>query len=308
MIGKNSMRAQMLGSLLLFAVLETCHVSAQTSLVGIWKEGDKFSYAIEDQYTLGSAGNATLSQSLKLDTEWQVKSVSKDGIADIAVQIERVRFTAEQKGIPADWDQLSFDSKTPGDSQSKGVMSTFRALSSFVGKQVLIRISEKRELLKFELAEPLALHLDKNPITLELAGFYGHTFTSIGMQRRITNWLIASPSKPVSIGETWRAEQGTLYEDFLVCADTYTLRGPTQWDGQTFTKIDIKTELTLPDNDQGERATKIAKQSGGTGVVYLDERTGRIVDATLNHQFAESENSQASINTTITAKLLNSPK
>ncbi len=49
------MRVQMLGSLLLFAVLETSHVIAQTSLVGIWKEGDKFSYVIEDQYTLGSA-------------------------------------------------------------------------------------------------------------------------------------------------------------------------------------------------------------------------------------------------------------
>ncbi|MEZ6134969.1 MAG: hypothetical protein R3C53_08680 [Pirellulaceae bacterium] len=42
--------------------------------------------------------------------------------------------------------------------------------------------------------------------------------------------------------------------------------------------------------------------------MYLDERTGRIIEATLHHQFAESENSQASINTTITAKLLNSPK
>jgi hypothetical protein len=302
------MRVQMLGSFLLFAVLETSHVIAQTSLLGIWKEGDKFSYAIEDHYTLGSARNATLSQSLKLDTEWQVKSVSDDGIADIAVQIDRVRFRAEQNGIPTDWEQLIFDSKNPSESQSKGVMSTFRALNAFVGMQMLIRITEKREVLKFELTEPLAAHLDKNPITLELAGFYGHTFTSSGMQRRITNWLIASPSKPVSKGETWRTEQSTRYEDILVCADTYTLGGPTQWDGQTLTKIDIQTELTLPEKQKGERATRIAKQSGGTGVVYFDERTGRIIDATLHHQFAESENSQDSINTTISAKLLNSPK
>lgn len=173
---------------------------------------------------------------------------------------------------------------------------------------MLIKISEKREILKFELGETLAAHLDENPITLELAGFYGHTFTSNGMRRRITNWLIASPSKPVSKGGSWRREQSTQYEDFLVCADTYTLAGPTQLAGQTLTKIDIKTELTLPENEKSERVKKIAEQSGGTGVVYFDERTGRVIAATLHHQFAESENSQGSINTTITAKLLNRPQ
>jgi len=96
------MHVKTAGSILLCAFLGTSHVTAQTQLVGIWKEGDKFSYAIEDEYTLGPPGNASLSQSLKLDTEWQVKRVDADGSADIDVRIERVRFKADQNGIPTD--------------------------------------------------------------------------------------------------------------------------------------------------------------------------------------------------------------
>lgn len=80
-------------------VLGASHVMAQTSLIGIWRAGDEFSYAIEDKNSI-STGTDILNQSLKLDTNWHVKTVGVDGSAVITVTIERVRFKADQKGIP----------------------------------------------------------------------------------------------------------------------------------------------------------------------------------------------------------------
>jgi hypothetical protein len=275
---------------------------AQTSLIGIWRAGDEFSYAIEDKNSI-STGTDILNQSLKLDTNWHVKTVGVDGSAVITVTIERVRFKADQKGIPLPFEELSFDSENPVEARNKGEMSTFGALNAFVGSQMSITINEKRELSKFDLSEPLAAHLEKNQMTLELAGGFGHTFTTNGMRRRMTSWLIPSPSKPVSKGETWRREQSSRYEDFFVCLDTYTMEGSTLGDGQTLTKIDVKTELALSDNNKGKRQAKIAEQSGG-GFVYFDEQTGRVIEATLRHQIAEeSPYAPRLINTTINAKL-----
>ena len=294
------MRVRILFTSLLCIVLGAPHVTAQTSLIEIWKDGDNFSYAIEDKYSI-STPTAILNQSLKLETNWHVKTVGVDGSAVMTVQIERVRFKADQKNVPVSFEELSFDSQTPIEAQNKGDKSVFDALNAFVGSQMSITINEKRELSEFKLSEPLAAHLERNQITLELAGAFGHTFTTNGMRRRITSWLIPSPSKPVAQGEMWQREQFSRYEDIFVCVDTYTLEGPTRWDGQTLTKIDVKTELTLPDNDTGKQKAKIAEQSGG-GVVYFDERTGRVIDATLRHQIARESN------TTINVKLLANSK
>jgi hypothetical protein len=69
-----------------------------------------------------------------------------------------------------------------------------------------ITINEKRELSELKLSEPLAAHWERNHITFELAGVFGHTFTTNGRRRRITSWLIQSPSKPVAKGEMWQRE------------------------------------------------------------------------------------------------------
>ncbi len=304
------MRVRILVISLLCILLGASQVAAQTSLIGTWKAGDKFSYVLEDKYSVSSDSqdSASLKQSLKLDTSWHVMTLALDGIAVVAVEIERVRFRADQTGIPAGWDELSFDSQNPMEPRNKQEMSTFAALTAFVGSQMAITINEKREVLKFELSKPLATHLEKDQTTLELAGFFGHMFTANGMQRRMTNWLIASPPKPVSRGETWRREQVSRYEDFFNCVDSYTLEGTVLWDGQTLMKIDVKTELKLPENEEGKQQAKIADQSG-EGVVYFDERTGWVVDAALRQQVVQQGAFiKTSVDTTITSKLLASPK
>jgi len=69
-------------------------------------------------------------------------------------------------------------------------------------------------------------------------------------------------------------------------------------------RVDVTTELNLQDNEEGRQQTRTAEQSG-EGVVYFDERNGRVVDATLKHQIAEESNyAPGSFNATITAKLL----
>jgi len=292
---------------LLSILLGVPHLTAQTSLIGTWKEGDRFSYVLEDKYS-NFYDSAKLNQKLTLDTNWHVKSVGVDGSALVEVKIEQVRFNADQKGVPAGWEQFSFDSQNPIEPRNKGEMSTFGALNAFVGSQMSITINEKRELSKFLLSEPLAEHLERNQITLELAGFYGHTFTTNGMQRRMTSWLIASPPKPVSKGETWCHDQISRYEDLFLGVDTYTLEGPALWSGQTLSKISVKSEFKVPDNDTGKQEPKISEQSG-EGVVYIDERTGRIVDATLRYHVAQqSAFGKSSVETTITAKLDPNPK
>ena len=121
-----------------------------------------------------------LNQSLKLETNWTSKPRACS-TAVITVQIERVRFKADQKNMPLPFEELSFDSQTPIEAQNRAEKSVFDALNAFVGSQMSITINEKRELSEFKLSEPLAAHLERNQIALELAGVFGHTFTTNGM-------------------------------------------------------------------------------------------------------------------------------
>ena len=98
------------------------------------------------------------------------------------------------------------------------------------------------------------------------------------MRRRVTNWLIASPQSPVSKGKTWKREQASRYEDIFLCVNFFMLGENVFWDGQTLTKIDVRSEMKQPNSNTGKQEAKILEQNG-EGVGYFDDRTGRVVDA-----------------------------
>ncbi len=292
---------------LLSVLLGASNLSAQTTLSCTWKEGEKFSYVIEENlpglpFTPPTTASATsYSQSLKLDTNWHVRTVGLDGNAVITVEIERVRFVVDQKGIPLPYEHLNVDTQNPVDTQNKVERITFNAVRGFVGSQIEITINGKREVTKFEFAEPLAAHFERNQIMRELAYVYGPAFRKEGMRRRITGWLIASPPTSVSKGGTWRREDASYPDDSILYIDSCTLGGPVLWDRQTLTKIDVKSQVKLLDNDLRKQESK-SKETNCDGVVYIDERTGRIIDATLCQPFSSE------VNLTITAKLLTKPE
>ena len=296
------MAVRVLAITLVSVLLGASCLSAQTTLTSTWKEGDRFSYEIEESFssfpfTYPKFKTPTAySQSLKLDTNWHVKTVGLDGNAVINVEIERVRFKLDQKGIPLPIEHLDLDTKNPVEAQNQVELTTFSAVSGFVGSRIEITINDKREVSKVEFSEPLAAHFELNQIMRELASVFGPAFRKEGMRRRIAGWLIASPSTPVSNGDTWSQEDASLPEDSIVYIDSYTLREPILREGKAITEIEVESAVK-----QLGRKESTAEEIKGEGVVHIDERTGRIIDATLRQPFS------GTVNLTITAKLLLKP-
>ena len=286
-------------------IIFASHAQAQTALLWKWKQSDKLTYVLEDNYSSKSGGGNLvfdLSQTLILDTTWHVKSVGPTGEAGIVVTIERVRFTTDGKGGAA-IGNISFDSKDTTKPKSKRDEAVFNVLNSLLGSEITLTVSAQGSVSKFDLPMRLASTLEGNT-TRELAGFFGDAFTAGGVRHRLTNWLVALPNEPVSEKESWREDKLSRLGKSVTCVHSYTLAAPVQRDGHTLMKIDVKPELRLLVDNAGKQ--KITEQDG-KGVVYFDSRTGRLTESVLTHRAILETFGTTTLDAKTTVKLATEP-
>ncbi len=290
----------------LLIILFASHAQAQTALLWKWKQGDKLTYVLEDNYSSKTTVGKEvfdLSQTLILDTTWHVKSVRPTWEAGIVVTIERVRFTADGKGGAA-IGKISFDSKEKTKPASKRDEAVFNVLNSLLGSEITLTVSTQGSVSKFDVPMRLASTLEGNT-TRELAGFFGDAFTADGVRHRLTNWLVALPDEPVSEKESWREDKLSRLGKSVACVHSYTLAAPVQQDGHTLMKIDVKPELRLLVDNGGKQ--KITEQDG-KGVVYFDSRTGRLTESVLTHRASFETFGKTTLDAKTTVKLATESK
>jgi hypothetical protein len=291
----------------LILLLAASQAQAQIALQWKWNQGEKLAYVLQDNYTSKSTVDQQffeLTQDLTLDTIWHVKSVGPTGEASIVVTIERVRFNANGKGDAA-IGTMSFDSKHETELQRKSEKSVFSVLKSLLGSEITLVVNAQGRVLRFDLPKVLVSTME-DQVTRELAGFFGDLFTADGLRLRLTNWLVALPTEPVSEKQSWQEDKPSRLGNNFPCLHSYTFAARVERDGHTAIKIDVKPELKLLGLEADKDRPKITEQDG-KGIVYFDNRTGRITESVVSQrvevQMADFTKTRNNLATKTTVKL-----
>ena len=291
----------------LILLLAASQAQAQIALRWKWNQGEKLAYVLQDNYTSKSTVGQEffeLTQDLTLDTTWHVKSVGPTGEASIVVTIERVRFNANGKGDAA-IGTMSFDSKHETEPQRETEKSLFSVLKSLLGSEIALAVNAQGRVLRFDLPKVLVSTME-DQVTRELAGFFGDLFTADGLRHRLTNWLVALPTEPVSEKQSWQEDKPSRLGKNFPCLYSYTFAARVERDGHTAIKIDVKPELKLLGLEADKDRPKITEQDG-KGIVYFDNRAGRITESVVSQrvemQMADFTKTTDNLATKTTVKL-----
>ncbi len=275
----------------LILLLAASQAQAQIALRWKWNQGEKLVYVLQDNYTSKSTVDRVpgdleqffeLTQDLTLDTTWHVKTVGPTGEASIVVTIERVRFRANGKGDAA-IGTMSFDSKHETKPQRQTEKSLFSVLKSLLGSEIALAVNAQGRVLRFDLPKVLVSTMEDR-VTRELAGFFGDLFTADGLRHRLTHWLVALPTEPVSEKQSWQEDKPSRLGENFPCLYSYTFAARVERDGHTAIKIDVKPELKLRGLEADKDRPKITEQDG-KGIVYFDNRAGRITESVVSQRF-----------------------
>jgi Family of unknown function (DUF6263) len=288
-------------------LLAASQAQAQTAVRWKWNQGEKLAYVLEDNYTSKSAVDREffeITQDLILDTTWHVKRVGPSGEASIVVTIERVRFNTNGKGEAA-IGTMSFDSKHETEPQRGAEKSVISVLKSLLGSEIALAVNAQGRVLRFDLPK-LLISTMEDQVARELAGFFGDLFTADGLRHRLTNWLVALPTEPVSEKQSWQEDKPSRLGKNVPCFYSYTFAARLKRDGHTVIKIDVKPELKLLGIEADKDRPKITEQDG-KGIVYFDNQAGRILESVVSQrvemQMADFTKTKESLATTTTVKL-----
>jgi hypothetical protein len=262
--------------------------AAPTTLRWKFKEGERITYLIEEKQTTKLKADTDvfdLTQTLLLDTTWKVKAVDQNGKADIGVTIDRVRFRAEGKGdakVIGTIDYDSRDQKEPKDENWKGRKFLNSSLAAAVGTEFTLKFDPHGRISDVTVPDTLAKAL-AGTAAQELAGFFGSSFTTEGIKRKLTDWVVHLPMAAVTPKEKSWTDRRPV-EKLSSLALTCTYQGSEGREGDRREKIDVSPELVIQ-REPDKAYDKITSQEG-KGVIFFDNQSGRLVEYALRHKVA----------------------
>ena len=268
----------------LILLLAASQAQAQIALRWKWNQGEKLAYVLLDNSTSKSTvgqDSFELTQDLTLDTTWHVKSVTPTGEASMVVTIERVRFRANGNGEAA-VGTMNLDLKHETELQRESEKGVFGVLKSLLGSEIALAVNAQGRVSRFELPKVLVSTME-GQVARELAGFYGDLFTADGLRYRLTNWLVALPTEPLSEKQSWQEDKPGRLGKNVPCLYSYTFAASVEREGHTAIKIEVKPELKLLGLEADKNPPKIAEQDG-KGIVYFDNRSGRITESVVSQR------------------------
>jgi hypothetical protein len=225
--------------------------------------------------------------------------VLPNGSVKLSAQIDRLQYSVnglgEMKGMIQNVVIDSDQDVAPERSRENLLKST---LKQYVGDVGSVTRNERGEVTDFSLSKKLS-ELLQSPLAREYSGLYGDLFTQNGLGRRLTNWLVAFPAKPVPNGHTWTQDLSGRFSEGSVNTRHFKLIGTIVEDGQSVAQVDFTSKVKVGDN----AAWKISSQKG-SGKVILDRKTHWVRRFALSEQIeATGGESGMKMNTVYSASL-----
>ena len=209
---------------------------------------------------------------------WQVKTVSPQGVAEIAQSIERLQMNMSNPGsAPIAYDSASTTKPT-------GVAAQLAAgIESLVGVEVLQQLNPRGEILAVTLSPEAQAQVAKAHAAAQVQ----QVFSKEGMKALLHQAATVLPEKPVSPGDSWTSQMdtkspvGSLHMDMK-----YTYRGTEVYNGRELEVVDVSVNVGFgAEPNQLGLKVKVAEQEG-KGALFFDAAAGRFVSTQLNQNMS----------------------
>jgi len=234
---------------------------------------------------------------ITVDQHWSVKSVSNEGVAELAQKVDRVQTRVEGLGSAYEYDSKS--EKAP-----EGPMASILTplLKALVNAEFEFKMNPRGELSEIKVPQKLLDSLK----TTGPAG--GGMFSEEGLKNLITQSSLTLPEKAAMVGDNWADESrvalpmvGTMVTD-----KRYTYQGAAPEKDQV--KIDLATTVKLERAADGNADVKLTSQKG-KGEFLFDKETGRVVKSSLDDEMQmtlsiQGQNLEQSTKTVTTRELV----
>jgi hypothetical protein len=232
-----------------------------------FKEGEKLRYDCETtttrETTFAGEQPTKIVTTYAVEVVWDIMKLDKDGRAYVTLTLERVQITIDgSKG------KTKYDSKEDKRPYDREFQTIFTAAKAVVGGQATCTVDPRGEVTDFKLLDKLAKVIDGPPRP---------NLVSVNLARELGVQLLTLPKEGMRKGTSW-SEKGELPDSGgpLSVEHTYACDGTTERGGRNLQKVTI----TVTGAYDPTRVSDINKISfkGGTGVAYIDQTTGRLLE------------------------------
>ena len=213
--------------------------------------------------------SAEMSMILTSEMDWRVKSVAKNGNADIVQSFRRL----SAKLSTAKGSSITFDSaaKIKPTGLAKDVAEKLLPL---IGKEFTVAMTSRGSITKVTLSDELSEAIE------EAAGTKGprtELFTAAGISDLMKQFAVQLPEKPIAKGGKWTTKHSAkLPIGRLQLANQFEYQGPQVVNGRPVLKIGLSSQVKVA---TPSKRTKLRKYEH-TGTIQFDEVFGRLVTAT----------------------------
>ena len=255
-----------------------------------WAQGDVLTYRNVVQTTTNTSGGPrgpetfeqTLSQTIKLT----VAAVNPaDGSATLRHSIEAVTLDVT---TPAG--KIAYDSaRPPGEDADPRVVAMSKTVGGMVGEAISVTMATNGTVRRIDgasrIAQKLIENLPRDPMSGGLAQNIKGMLSDDALRAALEQSFSRLPDQPVSVGNTWTAEQsvGADATGKLLGKSTFTLKAlEGTGDAQT-ARIAVSLALRQEDvpSAGASRTVKLGAGSRGEGEMVFSISRGRIVSNTM---------------------------
>lgn len=239
-----------------------------------WKfaEGDKESYRLTQtaklDLTLTSGKEIETKVVRELDWSWEVKSVTEDGSATLAIQVNRIQL----KVTGPTGDVTKFDSESEEEPRGFGASMAplFRTLMK---SELKAQLTTRGEIKSFEIPEDLELALSTKPV--------GKAVGTLGDKQDLLPLAnLAMPVFPIDsrqTGELWEAEHSrdTVPFGSTMATTVYKVDTVNDEEAEVIATFVPETKISFIGSDSGEPEALITEQQN-SGKILFNVTTGRV--------------------------------
>jgi hypothetical protein len=259
-----------------------------------FKEGDKLNYVMDQTMTMEMAlagQTVKLETMMGFETTIEVKSVDKDGKAQVTQTITRVQFEMDSPN-----GKLKYDTADPKDPEVAAFKAIVPVFKSMAGAEVNMTLDARGQAADFKLSDKFKDVLKNNPAASQL----GDLATEEGVKKFMGQTGLRLPEEAVKKGSTWttKNEIKNPQAGTVTTEGKHTYEGQETRDGKALEKISI--ELNQSVDSTGAPTTIKIKTQDSRGTAWFDNAAGRLVETSLTQDVVQEVSAK---NQTITQTL-----
>ncbi len=250
-------------------------LQAQTKLRYQFKPGQKINYEMSQTMKMDmKSQNVDISSEMEqvVDLTWHIKSVSKDGTAEVTQKFNDLRFVMKFPTVKVVFD--SAKNIEPQGQVGKTLTPLFKAM---VGAEFSMKMDSRGQISDVEIPEEFAKQIQSFS-----QGGLGDMFSKEGFKRMMGQSGLVLPKETVEKGGTWSQQMEMKSPIGLMNINTeYLYKGQEQRNGTTLEKIAVSPKVSLqPDPKAKTKAT--LKNQDISGTSYFNNQTGQLVEVKIN--------------------------